>query len=147
MFERILIAADGSAASERAMAQAIDLAARDRSELVALTVVPRTAMHYFDGVSVPAAESLAFAEAGAMRHAQAALDAHVALADASQVKLSTQTVVSDTVADVIVNASRQYGSDLIVMGASQQGLFSRFLHGSETQHVLDASGVPVLVVH
>lgn len=147
MFGKILIATDGSAASTRAMERAIDMAARDHSELLALTVVPRKAMHYFDGVSVPTPETLDSAEADSLRDAQILLDIHASHAKASQVAFSTQTVVSDTVADVIITASRDYGSDLIVMGTSERSGLARLLGGSKTQRVVASSDVPVLVVH
>jgi nucleotide-binding universal stress UspA family protein len=41
MFHRILVATDGSRLADKAVSSAIDLAAENAAELVALTVVPR----------------------------------------------------------------------------------------------------------
>jgi nucleotide-binding universal stress UspA family protein len=146
MFERILVATDGSELSEKAVSSAIDLAAQHRAELVALTVVPRQAQNYFDGVSVYAQEEIIRAEAISVQHAQGALHALVARAEASDVHLMTDTVVSDMISEAIVAAANKHHSDLIVMASHGRSGFARLFLGSETQHVLTQSKLPVLVV-
>jgi nucleotide-binding universal stress UspA family protein len=52
MYQRILVATDGSTLSKKAVASAIDLAATCGAELIAIKVVPRYPQAYFEG-SIP----------------------------------------------------------------------------------------------
>ncbi len=49
MYQRILVATDGSPLSKKAVKSAIDLAALCGAELVAVKVVPRYPQSYFEG--------------------------------------------------------------------------------------------------
>ena len=49
MYQRILVTTDGSALSKKAVRSAIGLAAATGASLVALNVVPRYPMSYFEG--------------------------------------------------------------------------------------------------
>lgn len=146
MFHRILVATDGTALSDKAVTSAIDLAAENRAELVALTVVPRYARSYFDGVMVFTNEDVARIEGQSARRAQDRLDVVGERAEASGVKVKTATVVSDMVADAIIAAAKKHKSDLIVMASHGRKGIARLLLGSETQHVLTHSKLPVLVL-
>lgn len=138
MFERILVATDGSRGSKNAVSRAIALAAENRCELVALTVVRRRALDYFDGVDGAAAA----ADAGALAPAHAALEQVLREARLSAVPVRVEAVVSDRVAEAIVDVSRRWHSDLIVMGRPAIG---RWLAG-KTGRVLESSGLPTLAV-
>lgn len=52
MYQRILVATDGSSLSKKAVTSAIELAATCGAELLALNVVPRYPQTYFEG-SIP----------------------------------------------------------------------------------------------
>jgi nucleotide-binding universal stress UspA family protein len=58
----------------------------------------------------------------------------------------TVTVSSDLVAEAIVSASKKHKCDLIIMASHGRKGIKRLLLGSETQHVLTHSTVPVLVL-
>lgn len=146
MFKRILVATDGSPLSKKAVASAIALAALNGAELVALTVVPRYPTNYFDGAAVFTPEDIGRIEKQWAEAAQASLDAVTEEAQAHGVKVTTATVGSDLVAEAIIAAAKKHASDLIVMAShGRQGL-KRLLLGSETQHVLTHSELPVLVL-
>ena len=49
MYQRILVATDGSELSKKAVSSAIELAALAGAELVALKVIPRYPQSYFEG--------------------------------------------------------------------------------------------------
>ncbi len=49
MYQRILLATDGSALSKKAHKAAIELAALTDAQLIVIKVVPRYPMSYFDG--------------------------------------------------------------------------------------------------
>lgn len=146
MFQHILVATDGSALSQKAVESAIALASQNNAELVALTVVPRYPKNYFDGAMVFLPEDIARIEKQWADSAQEGLDAISALAQARGVNVKTVTVNSDLVAEAIITASKKYDSDLIVMASHGRKGIKRVLMGSETQHVLTHSHLPVLVL-
>ena len=86
MYKRILVATDGSALSKKAVVDAIGLAATCGAELIALKVVPRYPMAYFEG-SIPLnAKDVARIETQWANDAQAAVDIVKKLAEAKDVK-------------------------------------------------------------
>jgi nucleotide-binding universal stress UspA family protein len=50
------------------------------------------------------------------------------------------------VADALLAAARKHGSDLIVMASHGRKGIRKLLLGSETQHVLTHSELPVLIL-
>jgi nucleotide-binding universal stress UspA family protein len=70
----------------------------------------------------------------------------VARAEARGVTMKTAVSVSDGVADAIIAAAVQHGSDLIVMASHGRSGFAKLLTGSDTDQVLANSKVPVLVI-
>ena len=102
MFQRILIATDGSTLSRKAVASGIALAAQHGADLVALTVVPRYPKAYFDGAMVFAPDDIARIEKQWAVAAEETLAAVATRAKSSGVKVKTVTVSSDLVAESIV---------------------------------------------
>lgn len=146
MFKRILVATDGSPLSKKAVESAIALAARSGAELLALTVVPRYPTNYFDGAAVFTPEDIGRIERQWAESAQATLDEIAKLAEASGVRIQTTTVSGDLVGEAIIAAAKKHGSDTIVMASHGRRGIRRLLLGSETQHVLTHSDLPVLVL-
>jgi len=62
------------------------------------------------------------------------------------VKARGATVKSDRVAESVIAAARKHKAGLIVMASHGRKGIQRLLLGSETQHVLTHSSVPVLVL-
>ena len=58
----------------------------------------------------------------------------------------TAVAKSDLVAEAIIAAAKKHECDLIVMASHGRRGVKRLLLGSETQHVLTHSHVPVLVL-
>ena len=146
MYHRILVATDGSSLSKKAVSSAIALAALTGAELVALKVVPRYSMSYFEGsIAVPASE-VARVEKQWADHAQAIVDAVRQAATAKGVRAKAVTVRSDLVSDAIISAAKKHKADLIVMASHGRRGIKRLLLGSETQLVLTHSHIPVLVL-
>lgn len=146
MFKRILVATDGSALSQKAVAAAIALAADHDADLVALNVVPRYPQSYFEGSVRFSAEEIGRVEKQWADNAQAMLEKVSALAKKSGVRARTITVNSDLVGESILTAARKHKNDLIVMASHGRKGIKRILLGSETQHVLAHSTLPVLVL-
>lgn len=146
MYQRILIATDGSALSKKAVTSGIELAALAGAQIVALKVVPRYPVSYFEGGMAVSVQDVAKVETQWAEGAQAVVDAVKAKAEASGVKARAVTVKSDLVAEAIIAAAKKHKCDLIVMTSHGRRGIKRLLLGSETQHVLTHSHVPVLVL-
>ncbi|HSW20050.1 MAG TPA: universal stress protein [Ramlibacter sp.] len=146
MFKRILVATDGSSLSKKAVASAISLAAQNGAELIAVTVVPRYKSSYFEGAMTISMDDIARVEAQWAGAAQEKLDAVGARAKAAGVKIRTAALSSDLVAETLVKTATKYKCDLIVMASHGRKGLKRLLLGSETQHVLTNSTLPVLVL-
>jgi nucleotide-binding universal stress UspA family protein len=146
MYQRILVPTDGSALSKRAVASAIEQAAATGAELVALYVVPRYPVSYFEGgVSVSNAE-VARTEKQWNDKGQAVVDEVQRAAKALGVKARGVLARSDLVAESVISTARKHKCDLIVMASHGRKGLKRVLLGSETQHVLTYSKLPVLVL-
>ena len=146
MYQRILIATDGSELSQKAVDSGIALAALTGGQIVALQVVPRYPVSYFEGgASVPNAE-IARIEKQWADGAQATVDAIKTSAAAKGVTATAVTANSDLIAESIIAAAQKHDCDLIVMASHGRRGLTRMLLGSETTHVLTHSHVPVLVL-
>jgi nucleotide-binding universal stress UspA family protein len=146
MYQRILVATDGSALSKKAVKSAITLAALCGAELVALKVVPRYPQSYFEGGIALQAEEVGRVEKQWADDGQAVVDAVKKAAGAKGVVAQALTVKSDVVSDAVLNAAKKQQCDLIVMASHGRKGIKRLLLGSETQHVLTHSLIPVLVL-
>lgn len=146
MYERILVATDGSPLSRKAVASGVGLAALCGAELIAVKVVPRYPMSYFEGAVAMAPQEVGRIETQWAEDGQAVVDAVKLAASKKGLKARAVTVRSDLVAESIVATARKYKCDLIVMASHGRKGLKRVLLGSETQHVLTHSHVPVLVL-
>ncbi|MEO7401137.1 MAG: universal stress protein [Polaromonas sp.] len=146
MYQRILVATDGSALSKKAVRSAIDLAAAVGADLVALYVVPRYPVSYFEGGITISMEDIARTEKQWSDKGQAVVDAVQLTAQAAGVKTKAVVAQSDLVAESIMSAAKKHKCDLVVMASHGRKGIKRVLLGSETQHVLTHSTVPVLVL-
>jgi nucleotide-binding universal stress UspA family protein len=146
MYERILVATDGSSLSKKAVASAIGLAVKCGAELIALKVVPRYPQAYFEG-SIPLnAKDVARIEAQWAEEAQAAVDAGQKAATAKGLIAKGVGSRSDIVSDAIIAGAKKHKADLVVMASHGRKGIKRLLLGSETQQVLTHCQVPVLVL-
>jgi nucleotide-binding universal stress UspA family protein len=146
MYQKILVATDGSTLSKKAVRSAIELAAAVEAELVALYVVPRYPIAYFEGGITVSTQEIARTEKQWADQGQAVVDAVQQAAQAKGVKAKAMVSKGDLVAEAIMSAARKNKCDLIVMASHGRKGFKRILLGSETQHVLTHSSIPVLVL-
>ena len=146
MYQRILVATDGSALSKKAVKHAISLAASTGASLVALKVVPRYPVSFFDGSATLSVETVSEAEKKWVTDAEAQLDAVVKEAQSAGVKAKTAVVKSDLIAESIISAARKHKADLVVMASHGRKGLKRILLGSEALAVLTHSAVPVLIL-
>ncbi len=146
MYQRILVATDGSTLSKKAVASAIAMAQLTGAELVALKVVPRYPQSYFEGGLALPASDIARVEKQWAEHGQAVVDAVSKSATSKGVKVKAVTAKSDVVSEAIIATAKKHKCDLIVMASHGRKGIKRLLLGSETQQVLTHSHVPVLVL-
>jgi nucleotide-binding universal stress UspA family protein len=146
MYERILIAVDGSETSQRALAEALALAKVHRSQLRIVHAVDIASL-YLAEAQYAGTERLeaALVEAGKRILAEAAATAGKAglPADTRLVEIET---LQGRVADVIVQEARAWQAALIVVGThGRRGLSHLFL-GSVAEGVVRIAPVPVLLI-
>ena len=146
MYQRILVATDGSDLSRTAVSSAVGLAAAVGAELVALYVVPRYPVSYFEGGITISVQDIARTEKQWSDKGQAVVEEVKNEAQAKGVKATAVVVQSDLVAESIMAAATKHNCDLVVMASHGRKGIKRVLLGSETQHVLTHSTVPVLVL-
>jgi nucleotide-binding universal stress UspA family protein len=146
MYQRILVATDGSALSKKAVRSAIDLAAAVDAELVVLHVVPRYPTSYFEGGIGISPQDVARTEKRWHDSGQAVVDTAAKAAETAGVKVKGVVTQSDWVADSVLATAKKHKCDLVVMASHGRRGIKRVLLGSETQHVLTHGSVPVLVL-
>ena len=146
MYQKILIATDGSTLSRKAVTSGLELAALTGAGVVALKVVPRYPVSYFEGGVALSADNVADVEKQWADAAMAVVQSVQDAAEAEGIKAKAVTVSSDFTAEAIINAAKKHKCDLIVMASHGRRGMKRVLMGSETMHVLTHSHIPVLVL-
>lgn len=146
MYQRILVATDGSELSKKAVHTSVDLAKALGAELIALYVVPRYPTSYFEGGLSVSADDLARTEKHWTDKGQAVVDAVVQDAQSGGVKARAVVTHTDLVAESVMATAKKHQCDLIVMASHGRKGIQRVLLGSETQHVLTHTSTPVLVL-
>jgi len=146
MYRKILVATDGSTLSKKAVRSAIELAGAVGAELIALYVVPRYPVSYFEGGVTVSTADIARTEKQWAERGQAVVDAVRDAAVAEGVKARATVVKSDLIAEAILANVKKNKCDLVVMASHGRRGLKRILLGSETQQVLTHSTVPVLVL-
>jgi nucleotide-binding universal stress UspA family protein len=147
MYRHILVAVDGSHTAEQALREACSLAGTGVS-ITALCVVENP-------VWTLSIESGAY-DAGLMR--EALLDGGKAVLEKSRQQAAEQGVtiatrlldltlqLGGTIADAILQAARNEGADLLVIGTHGRRGVRRLLMGSVAEALLRQSPLPVLLV-
>jgi nucleotide-binding universal stress UspA family protein len=146
MYQRILVATDGSKLSQKAVTHAMGLADLSGAELVALKVVPRYPLTDFVGGTIVAMSEVNRNEDEWLAEARATVNAVKSAAQKKGVKVKAVTVKSDLIAESIMATAKRSKCDLIVMASHGRKGIRRLLLGSETQHVLTHSTIPVLIL-
>jgi nucleotide-binding universal stress UspA family protein len=146
MYQRILIATDGSPLSAHAVEHGLSLAAACGAGVVALKVVPRYPRSYLEGGVPVAPTDVQRIEKQWVDAAQDLVDGIQAQGLGQGVTVQALVAKADLVAEAILAAADKHECDLIVMASHGRKGLQRLLLGSETQHVLTHSKTPVLVL-
>lgn len=146
MYKRILVATDGSELSSKAVEHAIALAKIHGSELVALKVTHLRVEDHWDGQIARNASSDVEQDKQRAAISQTIVDRVKDAATAAGVTATAITERSNFIADTVIEVATKRNCDLIVMASHGRSGLARVLLGSETQHVLTRSTIPVLVL-
>ncbi len=146
MYQRILVPTDGSKLSAKAARTAMALAELTGAQVIALRVVPRYPVSYFEGGVSLALSDIQRIEQDWSAQAETAVQAVQAQAEARGLQAKAIVMRSDLVAETIIAAAKKHKCDLIVMASHGRKGIKRLLLGSETTHVLTHSQIPVMVL-
>jgi nucleotide-binding universal stress UspA family protein len=141
MFHNILVAVDGSADADAALAHAIDLAESEHTRLTLMTAVaeiPSTAYLIAGDGAGRIIENVHCQAEAVIRQAR----------DRVPADLPVTTVLSDQpIRLALIRQLKEGHHDLVVMGSRGRGAVRAALLGSASHYVLNHSPVPVLIVH
>jgi nucleotide-binding universal stress UspA family protein len=142
MFHNILVAVDGSRHAERALGEAIDIAAAGRGRLTILVAIARPPAWASTPATVAACEPLSHElEHDAVDIIRRAVDR---VPDEIPV---TQILTRKPIRNALLRQIADGHHDLLVMGSRGRGAISASLLGSVSHYVLNHSPIPVLIVH
>ena len=148
MFQRILVALDGSAASNAGFKSALQLAGDQHASLLVLHVIDDTAMavNFQDGY-MPASYIDSLYES-LRKNGETILAKAQATARAAGVEVTPILVESkgQAVAHAIIKQARKSKADVIVLGTHGRRGISRLVMGSDAEAVLREASVPVVLV-
>ena len=140
MFQRILVATDGSAMSEEALKTALQLAQEQKAELLIVHVVDMYGFY------------LASADVVRVFHEEGEAILSRAEDTARQAGVSAKTRLLETgvggsrVAELIAEEGKTWPADLLVVGTHGRRGLSRLFLGSVAEGVSRLATVPVLLV-
>jgi len=139
MFEKILLAMDGSSHAEEALKYVRDLALRDDAQVIVIHAVPPLPIFLGEPerqrlISRNVVEGEQVADQAAEKLREAGVDDVIV------------EVLEGPPADAILRVAETRQCDLIVMGSRGHGELTSLLLGSVSHRVLAHAHVPVLVV-
>ena len=145
-YRKILVAVDGSDASNKGLREAVRVAKAEGAQLFAVHVVDQfPAFAGLDGMAVASGVDVlpALREGGKriLDKAQA-----LALKQGVKAKVSLREMLSGGAADPIVREARKVRADLIVLGTHGRRGVRRMVLGSDAEQVVRSASVPVLLV-
>lgn len=143
MYDRILLATDGTIASKNASSHAIDLAAAHDAELHALYVVDESIYTAYSGDEyIDSAEG---PEHGLTEHGRETLEIVSADAEDHSTEITTAIQHGDPI-ETITDYADEHDVNLIILGTKRRSAEYRALLGSVTDRVLRLTNRPALVV-
>ncbi|MEP9355018.1 universal stress protein [Xanthobacter sp. KR7-65] len=144
MYKKILVATDGSALSDLALAHGVALAAVLKAGLVLVTATEP--FHLLSTEADQIADTEAEYRRQMQRRAAALLERAASVAAAAGLSAMPVHMEGNHPFESIIAAAGQEGCDLIVMASHGRRGLSAVVLGSETTKVLTHSSIPVLVV-
>jgi nucleotide-binding universal stress UspA family protein len=144
MYKKILVPVDGSAASNRGLAEALKLA---KSLGASVKVVHAVNEFIMDSAYAPIADYGQLLETLREVGRRVLKDAATtARAGGVEAQSSLVESIGGRAADLILAQAQEWSADLIVMGTHGRRGIRRLVLGSDAEQVLRSSPVPVLMV-
>ena len=145
MYQRILVAVDGSDISMQALHEAIALSKEMNANLRIIHVVDEYRVNF-----VGADIDYLVLEASFKEYGQNVLDNMEKIARQSKVKVDSQLVEikehSGRTAEKIISAAKAWPADLIVVGTHGRSGFHHLLLGSVAEGIIRIAPMPVLLI-
>lgn len=139
MFERILLAVDGSDHALRAAGVAADLARAMNAKTIRIVVA-------YDGIPAYLGEpNLQSAIESRLKDAQDILQKAEETVGKTPAEIHTE-LIEGSPAEAIIDVARTRESDVIVMGSRGMGTLTGLVLGSTSQKVVSHAPCPVLIV-
>jgi nucleotide-binding universal stress UspA family protein len=145
MYDKILVAIDGSDISMRALNAAIDLARDHHAQLQALYVIDNPPVLSDAGYYDPTILRTALLEESERVLVQAAQATQAAGLTATTELVEVETM-GDDVAHQIERAAQRYGADVVVLGTHGRRGVRRLFLGSVAERFVRLSTRPVLLI-
>ncbi len=142
MFERIVVAVDGSPYAEQALTHALDLARKYASELTVLSVAPLVPIYV--ATAEPYVPTELIESEG--KYYRGVTDAAVARAQKEGLSRVSGVCLEGVIVDEILGFIERHPTDLLVMGSRGLSTAKRLFLGSVSEAVLHHVGCPVLIV-
>lgn len=145
MYERILVALDGSEPSQAALTEAIGLARQSPHgilRLLAVVAIPAAAFPIEGGDELNLVRRLRATAEQVLRDAEERVRS-----SGLQVESGAIEKIGGSIADAIVAEAWRWNAHLIVLGTHGRSGFHRIVLGSVAEGVARTAGPPVLLVH
>ena len=147
MYQKILIATDGSELAGRAVAHGLKLAKELKVPVVVVTVTQMwSALEVAHAARLNKADPIEVYKESAAAWAQRILDEAGEQAKAAGVSFELIYVPESAPAEGIIATAEKQGCDLIVMASHGRRGLGRLVLGSQANEVLAYSKVPTLIV-
>jgi nucleotide-binding universal stress UspA family protein len=148
MYEHLLVPVDSSELSQKAMETSIGLAKMLGARLTGFTVeMPLPVLVGDPGAMAFHADTINEHQRRSEEHARALLKAFGEKAQSAGVPYDGQFMITDMVAQSIVDVAQKEGCDLIAMATHGRHGLDALINGSLTKSVLSHSQIPLLVIH
>lgn len=146
MYEKILVAVDGSATSDRGLAEAVQLAKLTGGRLRLVNVVDDMTIAMGAGGNAAAyigdlMTELKDAGEQTLERARATV-----AAAGVEVDVTLLESLARRVSDLVVEEAKRWGADLIVLGTHGRRGMRRLVLGSDAEQILRVAPMPVLLV-
>ncbi|GAB7534214.1 universal stress protein [Burkholderia sp. 22PA0099] len=144
MYQRIFVAVDGSETSRHAFDSALALARSERATLRAFYAIENAALYYnVPGYDPSVLRQQLIAQGGDLTQEFARL---IAAAGVQGDVITGEATTLADVASLILDATKEYGADLLVLGTHGRRGFKRLVLGSIAEQCIRQATLPVLLI-
>jgi nucleotide-binding universal stress UspA family protein len=143
MYQRIMVAVDGSETSQRGLMEAINLAKDQKAKLTIVHVIDLVIVHGAGGFFGPFVQSTREFANEIVERAR-----KVVQAEGIEAEIQSPEIVTTGyhVADTIAQLARDWNADLLVAGTHGRRGVSRLLIGSVAERIVRVAPCPLLLV-